>query len=158
MSEELSSMSAEQSLAFAYYQMYGSDLRVSPIEGRTYLGLNTKNGDFDIVGVIPGNTFRDIIRITIQRFLTILYSPISSDGLSGSNFIRYARETDAIPLSDKIRIMKAEIMFVAMKIPQIETIVSLDTFVDEPNGRLKFAVSFRLITAEESQFEIVESV
>jgi len=158
MSEELANMSAEESIAYTYYQIYGSDLRVSPIEGRTYLGLNTKNGDFDIVGVIPGNTFRDIVRITIQRFLTILYTPLSTDGLGGSNFLVYARQLDNIPLADKIKIMKAEIMFVAMKIPQIKTISSVGIFTDEANGRIKFTINFDLITAESSQFELVESV
>jgi len=158
MSEELANMSAEESIAFTYYQIYGSDLRVSPIEGRTYLGLSTKNGDFDVVGVIPGNTFRDIIRITIQRYLTILYTPLSVDELGGSNFLLYARQLDNIPLADKIKIMKAELMFVAMKIPQIKTISAIEVFVDEPNGRLKFVVNFDLITLETSQFEIVESV
>ena len=95
--------------------------------------------------------------ITTQRYLVELYTPLSTDGLQGSNFIKFSKELDGVDIDTRIKILKAELLLVGLKIPQIKAIKQI-TAVQLDAHTLKFGVNFELITGELSLFYIMENV
>lgn len=139
--------------AYLYSMLYGSDIRIKPISGKPYMALAIENGDFDVTGIVEGNKFNEAVAITIQRYLVQLYTPLSVDGLIGSNFLNLVRSLDGVDTVSKIKVLKAELLLVGLKIPQIKTITRIkDTIIDAHT--LAFEVNFELITGEWSDFLI----
>lgn len=139
--------------AYLYAMLYGSDIRIKPISGKPYMALAIENGDFDVSGIVEGNKFNEAVAITIQRYLVQLYTPLSVDGLTGSNFLNLVRSLDGVDTISKIKVLKAELLLVGLKIPQIKTITRIkDTIIDVHT--LGFEVNFELITGEWSDFLI----
>ncbi len=142
-----------KNVAILYSMVYGSDIKIKPISGKPYMAIAIENGDYDATGIVEGNLFNEAVAITIQRYLVELYTPLSSDGLSGSNFLQLVRTLDGIPLETKIKVLKAELLLVGLKIPQIKSITKIGHLVIDPHT-LAFQVDFELITGEWSDFTI----
>lgn len=157
MSTELTKDEAIINLSTVYASIYGTDLRISPIVGTSYLGLDTRNGDFDVVGIAEGNSFKDAINITIQRLLVRLYTPLSEDTDNGSDFILFATIPN-MPSTDKVKLLKAEILLATTAIPQIASVVSILDSVDSSNGVIKLALNFTLVTGEKAEMTLVEAL
>jgi len=139
--------------AYIYMMLYGSDIRIKPIADKPYMALAIENGDFDVTGIVEGNTFNEAVAITIQRYLVQLYTPLSDDGLTGSNFLSLVRSLDGVDTQSKIKILKAELLLVGLKIPQIKTIRNINHKILDAYT-LSFEVNFELITGEYSDFMI----
>lgn len=142
-----------KNVAYLYAMLYGSDIRIKPIANKPYMAIAIENGDFDVTGIVEGNKFNEAVAITIQRYLVQLYTPLSADGLTGSNFLTLTRSLDGVDTINKIKVLKAELLLVGLKIPQIKTITSIkDKIIDAHT--LAFEVNFELITGEWSNFII----
>jgi len=142
-----------KNVAYLYSMLYGSDIRIKPISNKPYMAIAIENGDFDVTGIVEGNKFNEAVAITIQRYLVQLYTPLSSDGLTGSNFLSLTRSLDGIDIDTKIKVLKAELLLVGLKIPQIKTIRSITHQIIN-SYTLAFAVNFEIITGEWSDFMI----
>lgn len=153
MSVVISSEDDLKNIAYMYSMLYGSDIRIKPIVGRPYMAIAIDNGDFDVTGMVEGNKFNEAVAITIQRYLVELYTPLSTDGLNGSNFLLLTRSLDGIDLATKIKILTSELLLVGLKIPQIKTITSIKNKIID-SFTLSFEVNFELITGEWSDFII----
>jgi len=140
-------------LATVYNLIYGSDIRLRPVSNKPYLGLAIENGDFDVAGIVEGNRFDDAISITIQRYLVELFTPLSSDGLIGSNFQVFTKSLDGVPLDRRIDILRAELLLTAQKLPQISRILGINHRIYDGNN-LTFEVNFELLTGEVSSFQL----
>ena len=142
-----------KNVAYLYSMLYGSDIRIKPISGKPYMALAIENGDFDVTGIVEGNVFNEAVAITIQRYLVQLYTPLSDDGLTGSNFLALTRSLDGVDMATRIKVLKAELLLVCLKIPQIKTITNIkDKIID--SYTIAFEVNFELITGEWSDFVI----
>jgi len=151
MSVIISSEDDLKNIAMLYSMLYGSDIKIKPIADRPYMAISIENGDFDVTGIVEGNVFNEAIAITIQRYLVELYTPLSEDGLSGSNFIMLTRSLEGIDTQSKIKILKAELLMVGLKIPQIKSITNIESKVID-SYTLSFSVTFEIITGELSNF------
>jgi len=142
-----------KNVANLYSLLYGSDIKIKAIAGKPYMGIAVSNGDFDVTGIVEGNKFFEAVAITTQRYLVELYTPISSDGLTGSNFLRLVRSLDGIDTDTRVKVLKAELLLVGLKIPQIKSIIKITHHVIDVHT-LTFEVQFELITGELSDFII----
>lgn len=157
MSVVISSEDDLKNTAYLYSMLYGSDIRLKPIVNKPYMALAIENGDFDVAGIVEGNHFNEAVTITIQRYLVQLYTPLSDDGLTGSNFLSLTRSLDGVNITTKIKILKAELLLVGLKIPQIKTITNIKHNIID-SFTLAFAVNFELITGELSDFVITGAI
>ncbi len=153
MSTLISSEDDLKNIAIMYNMLYGSDIKIEPIANKPYMAIAINNGDFDITGIVEGNRFNEAVAITIQRYLVELYTPLSTDGLTGSNFLLYTRSLDGIDTATKVKILKAELLLVGLKIPQIKAITNIKSRIVD-SFTLSFEVNFELITGEYSDFVI----
>ena len=153
MSEDLT-----QEVTQLYYAIYGSDIRIAPVANKPYLGLVVKNGDYDVTGIVSGNAFNEAIVITKQRYLTTIFTPLSDDGLDGSNFSTLTKQMDGVDLNTKINVLKAELILASLKVPQIQTIDSITHKVSTDGSSLEFIIGFTTITDESSNLTIMEAI
>ncbi len=142
-----------KNIALLYNLLYGSDIKIEGISNRPYMALAIENGDFVVTGIVEGNSFGEAISISIQRYLVELYTPLSTEGFRGSNFIRFTRSLEGVDTDTKVRILKAELLLVGLKIPQIKTVTSvrhriIDAFT------IAFQVEFELMTGERTDFVV----
>jgi len=142
-----------KNLAYMYSMVYGSDIKIKPVSSKPYMAIAIENGDYGVVGIVEGNNFGEAAVITIQRYLVELYSPLSADGLSGSNFLRLVKSLDGVNINTKIKVLKAELLLIGLKIPQIKSIVEISHLIINA-FTLSFKVQFELITGELSDFTV----
>jgi len=147
MSVVISSEDDLKNIAYLYSMLYGSDIRLKPIANKPYMALAIENGDFDVTGIVEGSRFSEAVAITIQRYLVQLYTPLSDDELTGSNFLYLTRSLEGVSTDNRIKILKAELLLVGLKIPQIKTITNIKHNIIN-SFTLAFEVNFELITGE----------
>lgn len=134
-----------------YFNIYGSDIRVdlNSSNGNSF-NLEIKNGDYDVVGAVPGNKFHDVNNLITQRFLTILFTSFDPNNPNGSSkFLDYVKNSRYFTREQKKNLIKAEIILTASKIPQIIRIVNLyiSDNSDSPT-KIVIDVGFEIVTGE----------